>query len=62
MVLEESYKRDMELFRTEAMKRDQDVEEEKSRCECELTKTKTQIDQSQEFVVSVRKDLQKLLK
>ncbi len=29
--LEESYKRDTELFRQEAMKRDQDMEDDKSR-------------------------------
>lgn len=32
-VIEENYKRDTELFRTEVMKRDQDIDEEKSRLE-----------------------------
>ena len=34
--IEDSYKRDTELFRTEAMKRDQDVDLEKVRIETEL--------------------------
>lgn len=36
--LEESYKRDSELFRLESMKRDQDVEEEKAKFETEIQK------------------------
>lgn len=36
--LEESYKRDSELFRLESMKRDQDVEEEKAKFEAEIQK------------------------
>jgi hypothetical protein len=44
MALEESYKRDNELFRTEAMKRDQDIDEEKSKCDGELQKVKNHAD------------------
>lgn len=40
-VIEESYKRDTELFRTEAMKRDQEIEEEKAKCEIEVQKTRS---------------------
>lgn len=62
MQLEESYKRDTELFRQEAMKRDQDLEDEKIKQETELYKSRSQIDQTLEFVVSIRKDLIKLSK
>lgn len=62
MSLEENYKRDTELFRQEAMKRDQDLEDEKVKQETELFKARSQIDQTLEFVVSIRKDLIKLSK
>ena len=37
-MIEESYKRDAELFRTEAMKRDLDLEAEKEKCERDTAK------------------------
>jgi|LauGreDrversion4_2_1035121.scaffolds.fasta_scaffold405680_2 hypothetical protein len=44
------------------MKRDQDLEDERMRQESELFKARSQIDQTLEFVVSIRKDLLKLSK
>lgn len=44
------------------MKRDSDLEDEKVKQETELFKARTQIDQTLEFVVSIRKDLIKLSK
>ena len=61
-VIEESYKRDTELFRTEAMKRDQEIEEEKAKCEIEVQKTRSQVDSAIEFIGSIKKDLMKLMK
>ena len=60
--LEDYYKRDTELFRTEAMKRDHDIEQEKVKCVEQLQKSRSQVDMSVEFVLSIRKDLTKLLK
>jgi hypothetical protein len=60
--LEEQYKRDSELFRNEAMKRDSEVEEQKGRTEGELQRARQGAEQGVEFVVSIRKDLMKLMK
>ena len=42
--MEEGYKRDTELFRTEAMKRDMDFEEEKAKCDAEINRIKSQVE------------------
>ena len=44
------------------MKRDMDLEGEKEKCEKELVKQRSLVDQSLDFILSVRKDLVKLLK
>jgi hypothetical protein len=44
------------------MKRDMDFEDEKGRCDTEITRARSQVDQAVEFVMSIRKDLTKLLK
>lgn len=44
------------------MKRDMDLEGEKEKCEKELVKQRSMVDQSLDFILSVRKDLVKLLK
>ena len=44
------------------MKRDMDLEGEKEKCEKELLKQRSMVDQSLDFILSVRKDLVKLLK
>ena len=44
------------------MKRDMDFEDEKGRCDAEITRARSQVDQAVEFVMSIRKDLTKLLK
>lgn len=60
--MEDGYKRDTELFRTEAMKRDQDIDEERARGDGEVAKSRSQVEQAREFISSLRKDLLKLLK
>ena len=60
--MEECYKRDMELFRGETMKRDQEVERDRARMENEVEQMRCHIDQAVEFVVSMKKDLIKLQK
>lgn len=42
--LEEGYKRDSDLFRNEAIKRDQDIDDERARGEQEIAKVRGQID------------------
>ena len=44
------------------MKRDMDFEDEKAKCDTEITRARSQVDQAVEFVMSIRKDLTKLLK
>ena len=44
------------------MKRDMDFEDEKGKCDAEITRARSQVDQAVEFVMSIRKDLTKLLK
>lgn len=39
-----------------------DFEEEKARCDAEMNRIRSQVDQAVEFLVSIRKDLTKLLK
>jgi len=60
--VEDNYKRDAELFRTEALKRDLDLEGEKDKCEREMAKHRSQVDAALDFILSLRKDLLKLLK
>lgn len=59
-LLEECFKRDTELFRSETLKREETWEEERLGYENEIQRAKMQNEQSVEFVISIRKELVKL--
>ena len=59
--LEEAYKRESELFRSESMKREQEAEEERARNEGELARARAQTEQTMEFVMVIRKEVGKVL-
>ncbi|CDW72869.1 UNKNOWN [Stylonychia lemnae] len=55
--LEEAYKRDSHLFRTETIKRDEEYEDQKLNLNREVQNVRMQNEQSIEFIKSIKKDL-----